>query len=115
MDICEFEASLVYIVSSRAARAIQRNPVSNSQGKKLCIIIGFIFIFSILCLFIYIYIFSLVSYNMCYTGVLIRVTIVIVKHYDQRLGRKGFVWLMLYISLFITKRRQVRNSNKVGT
>ena len=27
-DLCEFEASLVYRVSSRTARAAQRNPVS---------------------------------------------------------------------------------------
>jgi hypothetical protein len=36
--ISEFEASLVYKVSSRTARAIQRNPVSkqtNKQTKKL--------------------------------------------------------------------------------
>jgi hypothetical protein len=32
--ISEFEASLVYKVSSRAARAIQRNPVSKNQKKK---------------------------------------------------------------------------------
>ena len=32
--ICEFEASLVYKVSSRTARAIQRNPVSKNQKKK---------------------------------------------------------------------------------
>jgi hypothetical protein len=32
--ISEFEASLVYRVSSRTARAIQRNPVSNNQKKK---------------------------------------------------------------------------------
>jgi hypothetical protein len=32
--ISEFEASLVYIVSSRTARAIQRNPVSKNQKKK---------------------------------------------------------------------------------
>jgi hypothetical protein len=30
----EFEASLVYKVSSRTARAIQRNPVSKNQKKK---------------------------------------------------------------------------------
>jgi hypothetical protein len=30
-QISEFEASLVYKVSSRIARAIQRNPVSNKQ------------------------------------------------------------------------------------
>jgi hypothetical protein len=30
----EFEASLVYRVSSRKARAIQRNPVSKNQKKK---------------------------------------------------------------------------------
>jgi hypothetical protein len=32
--ISEFEASLVYKVSSRIARAIQRNPVSKNQKKK---------------------------------------------------------------------------------
>jgi hypothetical protein len=32
--ISEFEASLVYKVSSRTARAIQRNPVSKNQNKK---------------------------------------------------------------------------------
>jgi hypothetical protein len=32
--ISEFEASLVYKVSSRTARAIQRNAVSKNQGKK---------------------------------------------------------------------------------
>jgi hypothetical protein len=31
--ISEFEASLVYRVSSRTARAIQRNPVSKKQNK----------------------------------------------------------------------------------
>jgi hypothetical protein len=30
----EFEASLVYKVSSRTARAIKRNPVSKNQKKK---------------------------------------------------------------------------------
>jgi hypothetical protein len=30
----EFEASLVYKVSSRTARAIQRNPVSKNQKQK---------------------------------------------------------------------------------
>jgi hypothetical protein len=34
MDLCEFEASLVYRVSSRTARAIQRNPVSKKKKKK---------------------------------------------------------------------------------
>jgi hypothetical protein len=33
-QISEFEASLVYRVSSRTARAIQRNPVSKKQKKK---------------------------------------------------------------------------------
>jgi hypothetical protein len=33
-QISEFEASLVYNVSSRTARAIQRNPVSKNQKKK---------------------------------------------------------------------------------
>jgi hypothetical protein len=32
-QISEFEASLVYKVSSRTARAIQRNPVSKKQNK----------------------------------------------------------------------------------
>jgi hypothetical protein len=32
--ISEFEASLAYRVSSRTARAIQRNPVSKNQEKK---------------------------------------------------------------------------------
>jgi hypothetical protein len=32
--ISEFEASLVYRVSSRTARAIQRNPVSKNQKEK---------------------------------------------------------------------------------
>jgi hypothetical protein len=32
--ISEFEASLVYRVSSRTARAIQRNPVSKKQKQK---------------------------------------------------------------------------------
>ena len=32
--IPEFEASLVYKVSSRTTRAIQRNPVSKNQRKK---------------------------------------------------------------------------------
>jgi hypothetical protein len=33
-QISEFEASLVYKVSSRTARAIQRNPVSKNQKIK---------------------------------------------------------------------------------
>jgi hypothetical protein len=32
--ISEFKASLVYRVSSRTARAIQRNPVSKNKNKK---------------------------------------------------------------------------------
>jgi hypothetical protein len=32
--ISEFEASLVYRVSSRTARATQRNPVSKNQNKQ---------------------------------------------------------------------------------
>jgi hypothetical protein len=32
--ISEFKASLVYKVSSRTARATQRNPVSNNQREK---------------------------------------------------------------------------------
>ena len=34
MNLCELEASLVYKVSSRIARATQRNPVSNKQTNK---------------------------------------------------------------------------------
>jgi hypothetical protein len=33
-QISEFQASLIYRVSSRTARAIQRNPVSKNQKKK---------------------------------------------------------------------------------
>jgi hypothetical protein len=33
-QISEFEASLVYRVSSRTARAIQRNPVSKTQQQQ---------------------------------------------------------------------------------
>jgi hypothetical protein len=33
-QISKFEASLVYKVSSKAARAIQRNPVSKNQNTK---------------------------------------------------------------------------------
>jgi hypothetical protein len=33
-QISEFEASLVYKVSSRTARAIQRNPISKKEKKK---------------------------------------------------------------------------------
>jgi hypothetical protein len=33
-DFCLFEASLVYKMSSRTARAMQRNPVSNNKKKK---------------------------------------------------------------------------------
>jgi hypothetical protein len=32
--ISEFEASLIYIVSSRTARTIQRNPVSKKTKRK---------------------------------------------------------------------------------
>jgi hypothetical protein len=32
-QISEFEASLVYKVSSKTARAIQRNPVTHTQNK----------------------------------------------------------------------------------
>jgi hypothetical protein len=34
VDLCEFEAILVYIVSSRTARATQINPVSKSQTEQ---------------------------------------------------------------------------------
>jgi hypothetical protein len=33
-QISEFEASLIYKVSSRTARAIQRNPVSKNKKQK---------------------------------------------------------------------------------
>jgi hypothetical protein len=33
-DLCELQASLVYIVSSRKARATQRVPVSQNQAKQ---------------------------------------------------------------------------------
>jgi hypothetical protein len=33
-QISEFEASLIYKVSSRTARAIQRNPVSKNKTKQ---------------------------------------------------------------------------------
>jgi hypothetical protein len=32
-DLCEFEASLVYRVSSRTGRATQRNPVCKNKNK----------------------------------------------------------------------------------
>ena len=36
MDLCEFEASLVYRVRSRTARAVtQRNPVSKNKNKQI--------------------------------------------------------------------------------
>jgi hypothetical protein len=34
VDLCDFEASLIYRVSSRTARATQRNPVSKTKTKK---------------------------------------------------------------------------------
>ena len=34
MDLCEFEASLVYRASSRTAMATQRNPVKKKKKKK---------------------------------------------------------------------------------
>jgi hypothetical protein len=34
-QISKFEASLVYRVSSRTAKTIQRNPVSKNQKKKI--------------------------------------------------------------------------------
>jgi hypothetical protein len=34
-QISKFEASLIYRVSSRTARAIQRNPVSKKQNKEV--------------------------------------------------------------------------------
>jgi hypothetical protein len=33
VDLCEFEASLVYGVGSRTAKATQRNPVSKNKAK----------------------------------------------------------------------------------
>jgi hypothetical protein len=43
--ISEFEASLVYKVSSRTAKTIQRNPVSKKQNKKKKKEIMFVFKF----------------------------------------------------------------------
>jgi hypothetical protein len=40
--ISEFEASLVYRVSSRTARAIQRNPVWKKNKRKKKVILGYI-------------------------------------------------------------------------
>ena len=34
LDLCEFEASLVYRVSSRTTRATKRNPVWKNQTKQ---------------------------------------------------------------------------------
>jgi 3-polyprenyl-4-hydroxybenzoate decarboxylase len=34
VDLCEFQASLIYTVNSRTARAIQRNPVSKKKKKE---------------------------------------------------------------------------------
>jgi hypothetical protein len=36
VDLCEFKASLVYRVSSRTARATQRNPVSKKHKQIPC-------------------------------------------------------------------------------
>jgi hypothetical protein len=33
-NLCEFEASLIYRVSSRTTRATQRNPVQKTERKK---------------------------------------------------------------------------------
>jgi hypothetical protein len=41
-QISEFEASLVYKVSFRTAKATQRNPVSNKQKKKALFLCCFI-------------------------------------------------------------------------
>jgi hypothetical protein len=50
-QISEFEASLVYKVSSRTARAIQRNPVSKqtNKQKKVDIIIIYLFFLKCVC------------------------------------------------------------------
>jgi hypothetical protein len=34
VNLCEFEASLIYKVTSRTARATQRNPVSQQQQQQ---------------------------------------------------------------------------------
>ena len=34
MEFCEFEASLVYRVSSKTAKTTQRNPVSKNRKRK---------------------------------------------------------------------------------
>ena len=35
VDLCEFEASLAYRVSSRTVRDTQRNPVSKNKNEKI--------------------------------------------------------------------------------
>ena len=35
VHLCEFEASLVYIASSRRARTTQRNPISKNKQTKM--------------------------------------------------------------------------------
>jgi hypothetical protein len=52
--ISELEASLVYRVSSRTARAIQRNPVSKNQKEK-----KYIYTHTHIHTYIYIYIISM--------------------------------------------------------
>jgi hypothetical protein len=49
--ISEFEASLVYSVSSRTARATQRNPVSKNQKRKYFFedVFNFLHMFACIC------------------------------------------------------------------
>ena len=35
VELCEFEASLVYRLSFRISKATERNPVSKNRGKKI--------------------------------------------------------------------------------
>jgi hypothetical protein len=46
-------------------------------------------------------------------GVLVRMTIAVMKRHDQKikLGRKGFIWLPLSCSSL----KEARNSNRAGT
>jgi hypothetical protein len=37
-DLCELEASIIYRVSSRTARATQRNPISKNKNKKTTLV-----------------------------------------------------------------------------
>jgi hypothetical protein len=76
--ISEFEASLVYRVSSRTARDTQRNPVSKNKTKQ-----------------------NKTKQNK--------------TKQKSKLGRKGFIQLILSTLLFITKGSQDWNSSRAGS